>query len=480
MEGLSPWELATLKVVYHRSDRGRKGFLNADDIKQLCKDLGVQLSEQESQQLFSEMDVDNDGRISFSELMSHLANNAGHVTDMQLRAAMLNQTALVATGAAIPLILKGKAMIVLGTLFYDPVRLFRDFYVDYFHALKSRRMAGEKIAKEDIKSLFEGIRKGFGAGLRVRTTALVVLAICVDCAVGALVFLIYAQTRSQFQRIAQEKFLKMQNEEEKRANSLRDHHPPRKNDDEAAARISFLNKLPTDHIEHPATLLISACYLQENSLNQTIEEEEKQAHQHQLAQQQQQQQQQEEGKSPAKNDTLPATTFRKRLNRTEVCILEASSGAVAGACAGLLTPVAKRLLSRDLYWPDAGVGGRTLLRIRHGMASHAAFFSGFYFFRSYFAEIAYKRMRFQSTTFADAIVTTLAGCFAGGCWKVASEPLKNRDEWVRTHSWEKWNKMPFATRIAIRTKGLGWQLAQTMPVTGVAFLIYEASFYFFL
>lgn len=450
MEGLSPWELATLKVVYHRSDRGRKGFLSADDLKQLCKDLGVLLTEAESQNLFNDIDVDKDGRISFSELMSHLTNNAGHVTDMQLRAAMLNQTALVATGAAIPLILKGKTMIVLGTLFYDPVRLFRDFYVDYFHALKSKRMAGEKIAKEDIKSLMQGVKNGFKAGLKIRTTALVILAIGVDCAVGALVFLIYAKVRAQFQRVAQEKFLRMQQQQQQQTTSS----SKKENNIDSEPLLSFpasATSIADDH-QHVHELITST--------NKFHEENERIA----------------AGEAEGKS----LTKVRTRLNRAEVTILEASSGAVAGACAGLLTPIAKRLLSRDLFWPDAGVAGRTFLRVRHGMASHAAFFSGFYFFRQFFSDIAYRYMKFSSTTFSDAIVTTAAGCFAGGCWKLASDPLKNRDDWVSQHSAAEWRKLKFATRIGIRTKGLGRQLAQTMPVTGVAFLIYEASFSYLL
>lgn len=389
------------------------------------------------------MDVDSDGKISFSELMSHLTNNAGHVTDMQLRAAMLNETALVATGAAIPLILKGKGMIFLGTLFYDPVRLFRDFYVDYFHALKSKRMAGEKIAKEDIKDLFTGMKRGFKAGFKIRTTALVVLAICVDCAVGACVFLVYAKVRAELQKRAQQKFLQMQNDEDElqKKKKQQEEQQMMKKEEEA---------------EEVEIKLISPCL--DSAASAAATEISK-----------------EESDEPDEKKII-----RKRLNFREVFFLEATSGAAAGAFAGLLTPLAKRLLSRDLLWPDSSVGTRTWLRVRHGMASHAAFFSGFFFFRNMLSRLAFKKLKFESNTFSDAIITTISGCCAGGCWKVASEPLKNRDEWVLKNSVEAWRKLPPAMRFQIRTKGLGWALAQTMPVTGVAFLIYEASFAYLL
>lgn len=457
MEGLSPWELATLKVVYHRSDQGRKGFLNVDDIVQLCKNLGVNITEEESSNLFKEMDDNNDGRISFSELMTKICtDNEGRVQDMQLRAAMLNQTALVATGAAIPLILKGKTMIVLGTLFYDPVRLFRDFYVDYAQGLKARVKSGggKSVVKEDVQSLMDGIKKGFKAGSKIRTAALVVLAISVDCAVGALVFLVYAKVRSQLQRTAQEKFVQMQKQEDeelkRKWRSSQNHHHQHQiasdNETDPDNDIIIFEHNPIDHIDHNALKKSTELVAASSSLSSQAEPK----------------------------------AVRKRMNRAEICLLEATSGAVAGAFAGLLTPLAKRVVDRDLFWPDAGIAGRTYLRIRHGMSAHAAFFSGFYFFRSYFAEVAYKKLKFQSTSFHDAIVTTAAGCCAGGCWKVASDPLKNRDDWVAKNSIEMWRKLSFNARLSIRTQGLGKALAQTMPVTGVAFLFYEASFAYFM
>ncbi len=391
MDGLTPWELSTLKVLYHRCDRGSKGFLNADDVKAMCAGLGVRLTDERAQALFDEMDVDHDGRVSFSELMSHLAADEGNVHDMQLRAAMLDRAALAATGAALPLLLKGKAMIVLGTLFYDPVRLFRGFYVDLVHPLRSLRAAGADVAHRDLSGVVEGIRRGMRAGKALRSTALVVGAVLVDCFVGALVFLLYTKVRAVLQRWAQRRV--------------------------AAASAS-----------------------------------------------------------PPSPGVAPQ---RRRLRMPEVCALEAAAGATAGAFAGVAAPLARRFVARELFTqPQPHFLLRGFQRVRREAAAHAAFFTGFFFFRHVITDVTYHSLGFKSNTVTDAVVTTLAGCAAGGAWKCVAEPLRNRDEFVVQNGARAWWTLPWRRKLGIRCAGLRSSLLQTMPITGVAFLVYEASFLF--
>jgi hypothetical protein len=209
----SPWELASLKVVYHRFDDRHKGFLDADDLHRVCTACHLLLTPAEFQALVLVMDANQDGRFSFEEFVTFLAlsgpENPGAV---QMRERIMRADAASLTaGAALGIIpfVKGKLFVVLGTLFYDPIRLFRDSFVDYsatlrhrLHMRKQRRGGGSAAVGHDHphqhhrpQSLIS-VLKAHASGSHVGKTAFwLTYTISLDCIVGAAMFLSYSRAR---------------------------------------------------------------------------------------------------------------------------------------------------------------------------------------------------------------------------------------------------------------------------------------------
>lgn len=138
----SPWELASLKVVYHRFDDRHKGYLDADDLRRVCTACHLVLTAEEFRTLVVVMDANGDERFSFEEFVTFLAlSGPDHPGAVQMRERLMSADAASLTaGAALGILpfVKHQLFVILGTLFYDPIRLFRDSFVDYSATLRHR------------------------------------------------------------------------------------------------------------------------------------------------------------------------------------------------------------------------------------------------------------------------------------------------------------------------------------------------------
>jgi hypothetical protein len=114
---------------------------------------------------------------------------------------------------------------------------------------------------------------------------------------------------------------------------------------------------------------------------------------------------------------------------------------------------------------------------RAGLA-HGAFFLDFSATQRATQRLAFGTLALDRSSFREAMVTTASGCTAGAAFRCVSLPLKlYMDFRLESHNpAATWRRLPLRGKVGICTQGLGTSLAFTMPVTGVAFLLYEASF----
>ena len=213
MDGFTPWELATIKLVYHLQDQNKKGFLDFSDIRRICVLYKLQLSENQLMDLMDVMDANKDGHISFEEFLNFLSHSSsGSAAKLKIRAAVSSDQAALFAGTSFGLlhVMKGKLLLLLGAFFADPVRMFRDTYVDYASALKSRlerrpiRSTGASTAvapppkKEAIAEL--GLLGAIKTHRRVNrkifaTAGWVTYTVVLDSIVGVSMFLGYARAK---------------------------------------------------------------------------------------------------------------------------------------------------------------------------------------------------------------------------------------------------------------------------------------------
>lgn len=94
MVSTSTVDLETLLKVFQSFDKNQDGFLDHSEISLAAKELGTVASEQEIKNLFAEIDVNHDGRISFEEFSAWLSFNQG-VQNKKLSLYKLKAVSLV-------------------------------------------------------------------------------------------------------------------------------------------------------------------------------------------------------------------------------------------------------------------------------------------------------------------------------------------------------------------------------------------------
>ena len=201
MEGFTPWEYAALKVVYHRYDRERKGYLSRSDLQVLCRESSLPSDEAAVSSIFARMDLDGDEHVDFREFVSFISlTGENSVEQVAMRGMLLTDKAAVCAGAAMGLLpmLKGKLVVLMGTMFYDPIRLFRDTYVDYTTsiraALHQKHAVSEHVAEN--LSFFDVLKHHARKSKRMgSTTAWFMFSLVLDTTAGAAVFLSYSRVR---------------------------------------------------------------------------------------------------------------------------------------------------------------------------------------------------------------------------------------------------------------------------------------------
>jgi hypothetical protein len=186
MNGYTPWEIATLKNRYHRSDKEHKGFLDRSDVARICVQAGIN-DLAFADELFAQLDRNHDSEVTFEEFTRFLSSSHS-MEAVLLRKFFLATDANITAGAAMGLlaVAKTKVFIGLGAFFADPIRLFRDYYVEYTSSIRSHRRASQATGFfQALKKV--GIFKGVGW---------LVFSITLDSLVGVAMFLTYAYARA--------------------------------------------------------------------------------------------------------------------------------------------------------------------------------------------------------------------------------------------------------------------------------------------
>ena len=226
---LSPWELSMLKISFHRADAHHRGCLGRDDVGRLCRllltdppDISAPSTGQRQrgghpgdlmyvsdhaarilddnveamvERIFRIADKDQDGTLSFREVVdfvSHVkepnqAGCGGGASDaLLLRATLLNPTSCVAFGSTMGVLLlfKAKALTAVGTMFVDPIRLFRGGYVDV-------------AATVNTSEKRKGIARRMVAAMKP-----VMISLVLDCGIGVVMFTAYGVAKQYFVRSA--------------------------------------------------------------------------------------------------------------------------------------------------------------------------------------------------------------------------------------------------------------------------------------
>jgi hypothetical protein len=195
MNGYTPWEIAVLKSKYHRSDESHKGYLDRTDVAHLASSAGV-CQPDFVDDLFFRIDRNHDGQVTFEELTRFLALSSSPEA-ASLKGFFLATDASAAAGASMGLmtLLKTKALLSLGAFFADPIRLFRDYYVEYTTSV--RAAASEKQAvKKTLSKPEPGLRTVFARVGILKGVGWTVFSICLDSGVGVCMFLTYAYARA--------------------------------------------------------------------------------------------------------------------------------------------------------------------------------------------------------------------------------------------------------------------------------------------
>lgn len=374
----------------------------------------MELTAQQLDLLLAGLDRDGDHHINFDELLyflSHQKELQHLVGSLKLQADLMSNNAALAAGAAMGLLpfLKGKLAVGLGTLFYDPIRLYRDCYVEYCTAVRSQIVK----LKHDVtlEPKLQGMTAaelnhslGFMDAMRVHaraggsilcTTTLVVYVFALDCFLGVLLFTSYSKYR---------RFIVDQGE--------------------------------------PVSL----------NRDSSIE--------------------------------MKFRWFCYGMNlRQEKLKIEVVAGFMAGATMGVLQSPVRYTASHPLWWfPTRWDLFSKHLFFEHSISnvfrqgfSHAAFFGTF-------SQVQHSiryfmgRRGIDRTSMNDALIVSLAGCAAGGAYRLVSLPSGRFLEYRSKHGLGAFVRLSQREKFRALTHGLGTSLAFTMPVTGLAFLGYEAAF----
>lgn len=500
----TPWELASLKVIYHQFDDRHKGYLDAEDLRRVCAACLIVLTEDEFRSIVHVMDSDGDARFSFDEFVTFLAlSGPEHAEAVRLREqVMRGNLAAVTAGAALGImqVVKGKLFVLLGTLFYDPIRLFRDSFVDYAATLRHKTnvaAASSGSAQQVAPSLLAALRSHAKATHIGSSLFWLTYTIALDCAVGVSMFVTYAQSRSWLMGSAQR----------------------------------FQN-----HQRHPSQpQALSPSPASNNAITTT---------------------------SPS-DETIEATTMFKvwsssmwhRFDHAAGgCVsrhplwLEGISGGLGGGVSGILQGPCRYFATfgnlklcyaapQQPHYEAPGEDGisSTATRSKSGSnqplndgrgaarsrirqarqelhtafrgtsgamfrnsLGHAAFFAAFSGSRAWTYRVCFgphgSCVQLQRNSLRDSCVTALAGCAAGAAYRTVSLPIGNlqhhyfvwKSKTGETVGWRgmgHWVRDLLITRGGMRGtvrfaySGFGEALVYTMPVTGVAFLAYELVLY---
>eukprot|EP00744_Colponema_vietnamica_P015583 GILI01021850.1.p1 GENE.GILI01021850.1~~GILI01021850.1.p1 ORF type:complete len:456 (+),score=53.93 GILI01021850.1:99-1466(+) len=449
MDGLTPWEIASLKVAYHRIDEDHKGYLDRQNFNTICDDCNLNLSKRQEDVLFMRIDHDDDGRIQFQDLLnylsavtfegkasssvaaastpelastpsiqlsratkalatvSHALTSSTALSDptdadvalftrsaARIRQSYASDISAIFAGGILGLLplLKTKFFVVAGTLFYDPIRLFRDNIVDYTGSLENNN----KAAQRTINS-YQFIRNPKVAWTtKVRMSLMlcsgllgvlgwVVFAATLDCLGGVVMFLTYSRARH---RIA--------------------------NNDDAAAMFAGRRYL-----------------------------------------------------------------------------MEACAGFIGGAAGGFVERPLRYVAHHRILSPvkllepvtvSNAFKGCTWAVYRQAVC-HAVFFSAFSYSHDMHRWLWYRYMDAERTSWRDACITAASGCMAGGSYRLISLPMLNiyHETGGASRPWSfqprtaQFLKKHTTAKSAFKAaySGLGYSMAWIMPITGAAFLVYE-------
>ena len=73
-------------AAFDRFDKNKDGHISVQELGDVMKQLGKNLSEEELQALISRVDTDNDGTISFAEFLAAMAKYKRGSTEEEMRA----------------------------------------------------------------------------------------------------------------------------------------------------------------------------------------------------------------------------------------------------------------------------------------------------------------------------------------------------------------------------------------------------------
>jgi calmodulin len=82
MGDLSKTQLAELRSAFNLFDKDRSGDIDKEEVGELLKTLGMRVTGEALDRLFTEMDVSNDGKVEFFEFVGYMVGNGFAVTDM--------------------------------------------------------------------------------------------------------------------------------------------------------------------------------------------------------------------------------------------------------------------------------------------------------------------------------------------------------------------------------------------------------------
>merc|ERR1711973_101182 len=69
-------EIDTIKEAFHNFDKNGDGFMNKEELSCLLQRMGSEVSEEQLEKLFSEADINGDGRIDFEEFVKVLKKDS--------------------------------------------------------------------------------------------------------------------------------------------------------------------------------------------------------------------------------------------------------------------------------------------------------------------------------------------------------------------------------------------------------------------
>ena len=187
---VSAWEIGYIKNVFHTFDASHAGSLSRRDLTLGCEALGLDFTREQLHGIFEEMDESGDGEISLEEFVTWLSKSHSESGEAALLQAKIgNRDACICGGSAFGL------LHCVGWFFADPIRLFRDSYVEYFALIKAKVAHRTGIAMGQV-GVVDAVRNEARAMGMMPILKAISVAIAIDSFIGISMFTSYCWSKA--------------------------------------------------------------------------------------------------------------------------------------------------------------------------------------------------------------------------------------------------------------------------------------------